>query len=686
MDDTIWLIVVEESANDAELILNSLRKARYPIRPRHIEDEEDLQDALTEHQWDLIISVPQVGEFTVAEVCEMVNLSKQDIPVVALTDKLDSKNMAELFKAGVRHVVPAGNDTCLQLIVGKELADLADRRKRRHLEQLYKESQRHNKMLLETSRDAIAYVHDGMHIHANPSYLEMFGYASMDELEGLPIMDLVPIESRQKFKEFMRDFMTDAKEQDRQIDLEGLTASNERFKIQMEVGQAIYDSERCVQVIIRTQSGDDGAYKLDPLTDLYNRSYFMELLEKALGKAMETGVRGVLFYIVLDRFNAIKESVGLGGSDLVIKSIGTLLSEIAKEGILARFADNAFTLLLMSADKKQAAELAKEICKSVQENVNEVDKQSVITTCSIGIDLVLASSTASVQDVLDNAALACQQAVKKGGNTFEIYVPIIDPVIDDIKIKDIIRIVQAAIAEPNNSLSLRYQPVVSLHGETQEIYEVFLRMTDEAGSMVPTGKLFQAAEQSNLTIHLDKWVLKEAVKVLMTQQKNKHETFFFVKLSDQAIKDENVLLYVRKLLKETQLSGEHLTIEISESTAISQIKLAKAFITSLNAMGCKSALEHFGTGLNSATTLKHLPVDYVKMDSSFSKGLSSNQENQNSVKEIVKMVHDLGKHAVAEAVEDADSMMILWQCEVDFVQGHYIQEPTEDLNYDFTEE
>jgi len=156
MDDIIWLIVVEESANDAELILNSLRKARFPIRPRHIEDEEDLQVALSEHQWDLIISVPQVGDFTAADVCEMVTMSKQDIPIVALVDKLDANNMAELFKAGVRHVVPSGSDVCLQVVVGKELADLADRRKRRHIEQLYKESQRHNKMLLETSRDAIA--------------------------------------------------------------------------------------------------------------------------------------------------------------------------------------------------------------------------------------------------------------------------------------------------------------------------------------------------------------------------------------------------------------------------------------------------------------------------------------------------------------------------------------------------
>ena len=158
------------------------------------------------------------------------------------------------------------------------------------------------------------------------------------------------------------------------------------------------------------------------------------------------------------------------------------------------------------------------------------------------------------------------------------------------------------------------------------------------------------------------------------------------KLSDQAIRDENVLLFIRKLLKGTQIPGERIVIELSESTAISQIKLAKTFITQLKSFDCKSALEHFGTGLNSATTLKHLPVDYVKIDSSFSKGLSTNTESQNAVQEIVKLAHDSNKLTIAEAVEDANSLTVLWQSDVDFAQGHYIQEPMEEMEFDFSDE
>jgi diguanylate cyclase (GGDEF)-like protein/PAS domain S-box-containing protein len=694
--DIIQLIVVEESANDAEIILNSLRKARYPIRPRHVEDDEDLQEALTEHEWDLIISVPEVGDFTAAEVCEMVSSSKQDIPVIVLAPKVDGKMMATLLNAGVTQVVPNDSGGCLPYVVGRELENLAERRRRKHLEQLYKETQKHNRMLLDSSRDAIAYVHDGMHVHANPSYLKMFDYKKMEDLEGLPIMDLVAMNDQAKFKDFMREFMTDERSEERQIVLEGLKSNQKRFKIAMELSQAIYDSERCVQVIIREQSQNSRELeqklkevaRRDPMTGLFNRQHFLELLEKALAKAMETHTRSVCFYIALDNFSAVREKAGAAGAgaDPVMKNIGKVLSGLSDGGALARFGEGTFTLLIADKDGKKyanAGPMAEKICQAVQACVTELSDQSVVVTCSIGITQVLASAT-TTQDILNDAHAACQQAMEHGGNRFEIYKPrqSDDKAINTSGMK---RLIETAIEE--NRLSLRYQPIVSLHGENQELYEVFLRMVDYDGKQVSTGELFNVAESANLSAMLDKWVLEQSVNALKKQQKNGHKTHLFIKLSDQAIKDETILLYIRKQLKASGLPGDRLILELTESVAIGQIKLAKAFITQLKSFGCQSALEHFGTGLNSETTLKHLEnVNYVKIDSSYSKGLSTNTENQEAVQKIVEMAHESGKQTIAEAVEDANSLTILWSSEVDFAQGHYIQEPLEEMEFDFEEE
>lgn len=693
-DDIIRLIVIEESANDAEVILNSLRKARYPIRPRHVEDEEDLQEALTEHEWDLIIMVPQVGDFTAAQACEIISSSKQDIPVIVLVSKLEGKLMAELLSAGAKVVIPSGSDACLQVVVGRELANLTVRRHSKHIEQLYKESQKHNKILLESSRDAIAYVHEGMHIYANPSYLKMFAYNTMEDLEGMPIMDLVALDDRTKIKEFMRDFITDEKNEERQLEVGGLKANNKRFELSLELSHAIYEGERCIQVVVRDRSQSESELKLkeqlkelsrrDQLTGLFSRPYFIDLLEKALGKAMETHTRSVLFYIALDSIENIKKTVGLGGIDPVVQNIAKVLSKYSEGAALARFGETDFVLLLNDKDKEYASELAGKLCKAIESTVTEVGHQSVVSTCSVGIALVLAASS-NPQDVLSDAHTACKVAFEKGGNTFEIYKAVVKAGdTGKLKSSDIAKMIETAIEE--SRLSLRFQPIVSLRGESQKIYEVFLRMTDPEGNQVPTGSLFSAAEEANMSVLLDKWVLKESFKVLLEQQKKGNKIYFFIKLSDQAIKDPEVFLTLRKLLKASQLTGERLVIELSESLAISQIKLAKTFITQLQSIDCKSALEHFGTGLNSSTTLKHLPVDYVKIDSSYSKGLATNAENQKAVQNIVKLAHESNKLTIAETVEDANSLTVLWSSEVDFAQGHYIAEPLETPEFDFSEE
>ncbi len=696
-NDIIRLIVIEESANDAEVILNRLRKARFPIRPKHIEDDEDLQEALSQQEWDLIIAVPHIGSADIGElhattVCEIVKTAKQDIPIIVITDNFDGNMIAEVLASGAKQVVPDMPETCLQTVVGLELENLAERRKRRQLEQLYKDSQKHNKMLLQTSRDAIAYVHDGMHIYANPSYLEMFGYKKLEDLEGVPIMDLVAMNNQANFKEFMRDFMSDTKEEERNINLEGLKSNNKRFKCKMEVSHARYDSEPCIQVIIRDQSQSEElerqlkeVSRRDQLTGLFNRQHFLPLLEKALARAMAEHVRSVLLYIMIDDFASIRDRVGVGGADPLIQNIGKILKKVSDGGSVARFTDSSFTILIPDKDVKYASALAQKICKSVEAQVTEIGDQSLVTTCSVGIALVLASS-ATPQGVLSDAHAACTEMQKKGGNGFNVYKAVIKSGDKDHKNSDVAKLIETAFDE--NRLSLRFQPIVSLHDETQAIYEVFLRMQDSEGQTVPTADLFSAAEQANMVIDLDKWVLKESLTKIAEKERQGEPTHLFIKLSDQSIRDESILLYIRKLLKNEKIPGERVIIEISESSAISQVKLAKAFMTSLKAMNCHSALEHFGTGLNYETTLRHLPVDYVKIDSSFTKGLgvSENAENQKAIEDIVKKTHELGMKTIAEAVEDANSLTVLWSCEVDFAQGHYIQEPIDDLIFDFSDE
>jgi multidomain signaling protein FimX len=685
-DAIIRLIIVEESANDAEVILSSLRKARFPIRPKHVEDEEDLQAALSEQEWDLLLSVPALGDFTIRRICELIANSNQDLPVIALCKQITPDIVANLLHDGVRAVIPADKDGSLQIAVRRELENLEDRREKRKLEHLYKQCQDHNKILLRSSRDAIAYVHDGMHIYANPTYLDLFGYRALEDLEAVPVLDLVAPDSHDSFKEFMREYMTDAKEEDRSIQLVGLRLDKRHFKLNMEVSKAVYENERCLQIMIREQSDNvELERKLkeqDQLTGLYNRQYFVQLLEKVITKAAESRTRSLLLYMILDNFTRVRDQVGIACVDPIIINIGEVLKKYTKEAYVARISESNFGLLLMGKEMEHAKKVAESLRRHIETTVTETGDNSVVMTCSIGICQVLASA-GTPQNVINDAHSACQHALSAGGNRIEIYKAVVKQE-NNLDSTAMAKMIESAINE--NRLYFVYQPVVSLRGETQELYDVYLRAKDVEGNDIPPGQLFSAAEKANLSIHLDKWIVREAVTVIQKRHKEGRQTHLFVKISEQSVRDESFVVFLSKVLKSMVITPGSLVIEFSESVAISQMKHIKALITTLRKLQCKIALEHFGMSLDPKTSLTHMDVDYVKLDGSYAKGLSTNTENQDKLKALVEFAHGQNKPVVAEAVEDANSLTVLFQCEMDYAQGHYIQEPSTEMDYDFTEE
>lgn len=677
MDDnkTIRLLVVEESANEAEVIFRSLRKSRYSlIHPRHIEDDEDLGIALNAQEWDLIIAIPEVGDFTIAKIHDKLIQSKIMLPIIVIVGELDGAIIAKMLTDGATQVIPDEDDKCLSIVVSRELEHLTKHRQNQTLEHLYQESQKHNHLLLDSSLDAIAYVQDGIHIYANPSYLKMFDYKSMDDL--LLIMDLISPHEQTKFNDFLRDFMTNKRLAESKIELDGLKANEKQFKIKMVMSQANYNNEPCVQVIIHDQSWK----QRDPVTGLLNSQYFIQLLSEALVEAKRE--RSVLFYIALDNFSKIKENIGVGAYEPLIKNIAVLLDKISDGGDFARFSDNVFTLLIADDDGekyKEAAKFADKLRQTVESSVTELANKSLVVTCSIGITQVL-SSAGSPQNILTAARNACKIAQEKGGNRFEIY----KISLEKEGSSAMAQLIETAIEEER--LSLFYQPIVSLHAENTEIYEVCLRMVDSDGNPVSTGEMFQEAEKHNLNLKLDMWVIRQSVKILVAQIKKKHHTHFFIKLSAQSLQKKEILVYIAQLLKKTKLPGEHLIFEFREAVALNQISLTKAFIKQVNKFKCKTALEHFGKETNFETVLQHLPVNYVKIDASYSKDLLDSEEQQTALKNIVQLTKKTGQQTIAVAVEDANCLAILWEHTIDFAQGHYIQEPLGELEFDFSGE
>ena len=544
--------------------------------------------------------------------------------------------------------------------------------------------------LLDSSRDSIAYVHDGMHIYANSSYLEMFGFGNLDEIEGTPIMDMVAGDDQGSFKEFLRNYGKDESGTEASLDVKCVSAKGS-FNAKMEFTPATIDGEPCTQILIRDQAIGDKELeqklkylsKQDVLTGLYNRQYFMEELELAVNNARAGSGNSGLLYILIDNFKAVKESVGLGASDLVVSDIANLIKDkVGALGLPARFGDSSFTVLIKGKDAAASQTLADELRRAVEEHILDIEGRSLTLTTSIGISLVTESSPGA-QEILSRADLACEVARSSGGNRVHLHNPVADEQVGREREQQWNHLIQEALSE--DRFHLVYQPIVSLQGEIDEKYEVLLRMRDSEGEDIRPGQFLPVAMQTGQIVEIDRWVIRKAAEVLAERRRNGANTVFFIKLSGPTLDDHELPIWISQVLKEARLATDAIVFEIAENDASEHLKGAKAFVATISSLHCKTSLEHFGSSPNSFQLLKHLPVDYLKIDGKFIHNLMRDTDNQAVVKSIVDMARSMNKVCIAEFVEDASSLTVLFQYGIQYIQGYFLAEPTEGLNYDFTE-
>jgi EAL domain-containing protein (putative c-di-GMP-specific phosphodiesterase class I) len=211
-------------------------------------------------------------------------------------------------------------------------------------------------------------------------------------------------------------------------------------------------------------------------------------------------------------------------------------------------------------------------------------------------------------------------------------------------------------------------------------------MRGEDGEEILPEKFISAAHKTDLILQLDRWVIRTALDRLAQEQANGKQLTFFIKLSEKSIGDTELQIWISEQLKENRVTGESIVFQLSEPSAMMRLTESKGFIKAMKQLHCMVALEHFGTGVNSLNALKHLDVDYLKIDGALIHNLPDNNESQEAVKSIIQTAHSMGKLTIAEYVQDANSLAVLWQFGVNYIEGHFLQEASTELDYDFSSE
>ncbi|PKM31902.1 MAG: ferrous iron transporter C [Gammaproteobacteria bacterium HGW-Gammaproteobacteria-11] len=683
--NAIRLLILDDSQNNAEHLVSLLRNAGHATRAHRITSTEDLQESL-QHTWDLCLGRPETSFMSAEDACSMIARQSRDIPFILVCpgDPGDEGRLSAL-RSGMQDAVSEAAESLLTTVVKRELASLMSRRQLRIAEQSLREAEKRCQLLLDSSVDSIAYVHDGMHIYANRSYISLFGYDDPDDLAAEPMVGLIATKDRDAFKSFLRNY-SDMGEKN-ELRCSAVDIDGKEFPIMLTFSPASYDGEPCTQVVIRVETASaEFEEKLkvmssqDLVTGLFNRSYFQEQLEKVSEHAVHSGQPSSLVYIGIDNFNVVQSDVGIGGADLILTDLAQVLRQSFPENtLMARFGDDACTVLLSGKEPEALTESLESLRKRVEGNLFEANGRTVQITVSIGVSAI--SETNPQPDLAINRAhRLADQLSQAGGNAVKVFNPL-DELAHQANRGNLIALVKHTLE--TNAFKLLFQPVISLRGDSAEHYETYLRLLNSQGEEVPAADFLPAAEEAGLAAKIDRWVISQAVKLLASHRSKGADTRLILNLTSASLQDAELVQWLAGQLKDNRLPSDSLVFQFNDADANTYMKQAKSLTESLKALHCKVSLSHFGCALNPYASLKHLHVDLIRVDGSFSRDLST-PEAVDTLKEMITTLHSMGKLVIVPYVDSAAMMPTLWQAGVNYIQGHYLQSPSDSMNYDFS--
>lgn len=415
----------------------------------------------------------------------------------------------------------------------------------------------------------------------------------------------------------------------------------------------------------------------DLLTGLYNRRKFEENLEEILINVREEDKQHALFYLDLDNFKIVNDTCGHVAGDELLKQLPALFNEVLRSGdIVARLGGDEFGIILENCGLQQAANIADKIRKKIKDYRFIWDDKPFEIGVSIGV-IGITIDNAEMAHILSSADVACYAAKDAGRNRIHIYEPSDEAVSERYGQMHWTARISKALEE--DRFQLFQQPIVNVSTKERGHIEILLRMIDTDGNIIPPGAFMPAAERYGLMPEIDRWVIHNTFMFMGMNNPAEpiHGTdrVIAINLSGDSINDGALLDYILQEKTKYNISLTNVCFEITETVAISNLSKATVFINELKNYGCQFALDDFGSGLSSFAYLKNLPVNYLKIDGSFVKDISSDKIDRAMVESIQQIGEVMKLRTIAEHVEDESTLLILQEIGVDYVQGYHLGRP-----------
>lgn len=673
------MIVLTRHQDNVEAVNSTLRNAGHAVHCNWIRELNDLGDALAQINAHMLIAFVGPDAADTAKVMAVAAQCGNGLPVLIAREQVDEDIIAAAMQQGARDVVTLKNPVRLQAVVTRELDAHRQARTLNSTLSSAREYRDQLKSFMAGSADAIAHVQEGIVVDANPAWVELYGYPAADDVVGTPLMDAFDPSAHAAIKGALVACLQ-GKWSNHSLRASAMLNDGSTVPLEMELSSAEFDGEPAIRLCIASQKHSNGnlgeqltdALEHDAATGALQRKFFIERLKQSLAQPIKAGVRQ-LISVEPDRLDSICDDLGPLTVEEFVGQFAGLINEVRQNvsqggDLMGRCGDGAFMLLMERGTPRDIETWANNLLRKIATQVFRIGDKQISCTASIGIGMIDPRNPDAGVSITDATSVR-RTAQLAGGNRVQIVDRRDEDTRQQANDEIWVRQIKAALME--NRFRLMQQPIASLLGEDRGMFDVLVRMIDEQGQELLPAEFMAAAERNDLMKNIDRWIIGASMSFCASRQVQQ----LFVRLSKDSVCDKSLPQWLANQLKASRIDPSRIVFQISEQVAAEYLADATELAAALRKAGFLFALEHFGTGRDPQRLLAHLPLNYVKIDGTLMQGLAVDQNLQQRVRDFVDQARAKQVSTIAERVEDANTMAVLWQLGIEFIQGYFVNEP-----------
>lgn len=683
---TLRIAVLDEDANAAARVEALVRGCGFGVRRHDVTRSEDLDPTLRDRHPDLVFYDLRHGHI---DLDDLVAVAREMDPPPQLIGLRHGPRgtVARYLERGLDDVVSLLDEEHLQGVIRRSARCQAERHELRRLRAECAAMEQRCALLLEKQEHAIAYLHDGIHVYANLAWKELFGFAPTDELEGLPIMDILPEDEQEPVRLFLKQHrdQPDNAPAHLRLSLEGKDGKPQPLR--MECSPVRYEGEDCLQLMLRPVTAADTTSQLtqqlnylaiyDIASGLYTRNYLVEQLEKTLVKARHTRERHALVMISLDNYERLAAQLGIAEADLLYADIGTeLKTQLSLDDILCRHDTSTYGLITATAEPEALEVLLHQLIISVNEQTFHSGSQPVRAQLSCGAAII----DEHARDAYTLMSTACEAAHRAGqdGSHVVLATPgapaVPTPRDDDERWSEYLR---EALKE--GRLRLFFQPVVPAHDREQRHIEASLRIARPEGGYFHPAEFMPSAIRTGYAKGLDRWVILRSLKMLQRYGDQIGPQGLLVQLTEGLLYQENDPDWFARQLAEHEVVADYLVLELRLGDVLRNLDHSSDLLRGLADQGCRLCIADCQDTDERLDQIEPLPVHYLKVDEALVQHLAADLERRGALNRLIRRAHQLGQKVIVPGLLDAEQLDIVKELDVDFLQGDFLQPASEEL-------